>query len=95
MSHLIMHHPFLAKSLPRNSNYMYMHLIRGISPLTTNLDETRVCDYLVRFNDVHERLLQSYFTNAAHVEAIHVLPPCGGCGVGVVWGYGLWELQGW
>ena len=61
---------------------MYMHLIRGISPLITNLDETRVCDYLVRFDDVHERLLQSYFTNAAHVEAIHVLPPCGGvvCG---------------
>ena len=64
---------------------MYMHLIRGISPLITNLDETRVCNNLVRFNNVHKRLLQSYFTNAAHVEAIHVLPPYRGCGVGVVW----------
>ena len=63
---------------------MYMHLIKGDIPIN-NLDETRVCNNLVRFNDVHKRLLQSYFTNAAHVEAIHVLPPYRGCGVGMVW----------
>lgn len=43
--------------------------------LLTNLNEAGISHHLVWFHYVDQRLLEGNFTDTAHVETIHILPP--------------------